>query len=269
MSTLLKKLRFVDETYATITFGYIRKMESELLSTQFQIPLEIKTLCLLYGIEYEQFDKYKHSKHLQISSSDDHKQNNVVQQIYDGCWYSVYGRAIIDPVEYPLAIYEWIFKFTRQDGKVGTSPSIGIISITKDDKYPLDAYCFNNIISNIANKYTFYAWQTGWANTRSTQKIQDAGYGRYAGLDRPEMIKMQLDINKRTLRFYRSDQDLGIAFTNIDMNKKYRLAISFANITHEIQLMHFSNFGFVEDTVIFEKKKEVPQFVSYKLEKVW
>ena len=236
MSTLYSRLKFVDDRCRNITFGYIRRIEGKLMSKEFEIPINIKNLCLLYYFEAEQFDK--HSTRLTVSSSNEHKQNDIVVQSVSGCWYCVYGRVIIDPQKHPSIMYEWTVKYKRDEKSIGTSPSIGIVSTNHTElENNLEYYCFMSYDND------FYCWQTAWKTARRRvdrdNDKQKPIYGDDFGLDCGDVIKMQFDTKNATLRFYKNEKDLGIAHKDINMNNKYQFAMSFANETHSMQLLDF------------------------------
>ena len=235
MSTSFNLLKYVDDKSRDLAFGYIRTMENKLQQpNQFEIPREIKNLCLMYYFEFEQFYEYDETV-LKVSSSSEHRHNDIVQQIATGCWYSVYTRFIIDPEQQPNAIYIWRVQFTRPIERYKkASPAIGIVSAEHN---PLNSYCF------MSYDHQFYCWQTAWQNARTTKQKGDSTlspeYGGQKGLDTGDIVTIELDIKNKWLRFYLNDRDLGIAHENINMDYKYKLGISFAHFGHKMQLLDF------------------------------
>lgn len=234
MSTLFSLLKYVDDRSRDLAFGYIR-LESKLQQlNQYEIPKEIKNLCLMYFFEFEQFYEYD-AKKLKVSSSSEYRQNDIVEQIATGCWYSVYTRFIIDPQQQPNGIFIWKVQFTRpQERYKKASPAIGIVSVEHN---PLDSYCF------MSYNHQFYCWQTAWQNARTMKEKGDASvspsYGGQRGLDTGDIVTIQVDIKNKSLRFYLNDKDLGIAHGNIKMEYKYKFAMSFAHSGHKMQLLDF------------------------------
>ena len=100
MSTVFSKLKQIDVRSKNIIYGYIRMIEGD-----WEIPMDIKNLCLLYFFESEEFEGY--DKKLKVSSSASDKHNDIAEQIDGGCWYCVFGKIIIDPMNSPSSIYIW------------------------------------------------------------------------------------------------------------------------------------------------------------------
>lgn len=245
MPSIFSKLKFVDKKSRQITFGYIRTIERNLKQ---EIPIEVKNLCLLYFYETEEFGHC--SEKLKVSSSTEDKQNDTVEQMDGTSWFSVFGKTIIDPQKTPSSIYIWKLEITAPN-HAHTSQSIGILEANMDhlkqqNTKPMDLYAFNT--SNIGLKY--YAWATGYGETDVAEngKNQHYPYGPSVGPTRDisrkklvNIITMELNIPKKTLRFILNDEDQGVACDDIDITRKYWLAISFAGVGFKAQILSFTS----------------------------
>ena len=237
---VLGKSRFVDDRTRDITFGFIRAIAHNL---EQEIPADIRNLCLIYYYETEEFAL--HSESLKISSSEENKHNDIVEQIDDGSWCSVLGKTIIDPEKSPSSIYIWQLKITAPNHDE-TSPTIGILEadmdyITKQNSdCPMDMYCFN--FSNFELQY--YAWATGYGETDISENQQGMHY-QYGSKDEineeklANIFTMELNIPNKSLKFSLNDEEQGIVSNNIDIEKKYCLAISFAGKGFKTELLSF------------------------------
>lgn len=220
-----------------LIFGYIRKLESKMLiQNSYDIPIDIKNLCLLfYFIYLDEFDK--HHPELQISSSSSKcgQCNDTVRSTIGGNWRCVYGKTIIDKTKNPnISIYKWTLKFSLNNFKMAP-PAIGIVSSIGNK--PIDRYCF--MTTNDCD-YDYYGWETAWSGLRDLHNLtQGKHYGQSPGKN--ALIIMELNVNEQTLKFYKDGEDLGIAFDKIDTEtNKYQLAISIYTLDHKIQIMDFS-----------------------------
>lgn len=229
------RLKYVDDRSKKIIFGYIREIESILSSYTPKFPEDIKNLCILFYFEFEQFDEC--SAKLQISSSSEYKENDIVEQIESSGWYNVYGKTIIDPKECPDAIYLWTLLFTKDVTRYQSifSPPIGIISVQKIKMISFDDYCFSGFTGP-----PFYCWETWNQRARLTGNLgKGKEYGKQKGLKQDDTVEMEFDVKNKSLRFYLNGNDLGIAHNDIDLDAKYKLGMSFASKTHKMQLINF------------------------------
>ena len=167
---------------------------------------------------------------MEISSSDESKTNDIVEQVIDGYWYSAFGKFIIDAKNNSNSIFKWTLRYTRSSGTI-SSVSVGIVS---NGKYNTDQYCFTNPCD-----YEFYAWETAWRCTRNkSRQNEQHNYGGYIK-DGQSIIIIELNLKNKTIRFFQNDKDLGIAFDNINMDLQYRLAASFAQQGNKLQIIDF------------------------------
>eukprot|EP01084_Bolivina_argentea_P273289 465481_1 len=236
MPTTFSKLRFIDERSKYLAYGYIKNIENTLNSNSQNIPIAIKNLCLLYYYETEEFGK--HSKTLIISSSRSNKQNDIVEVQQNNCsWICVYGKIIIEAKCNPYSIYKWTFKCKNDyidrcaDAR---APSIGIVSINQNDK-PTDIYCFTK-------RYDHFAWDFASEALRNNNiEFGSKQYSASKLFSYGDTIKMEFNIKNKSLRYYLNDEDIGVAFDNINTDHEYCLAISLYHDRDQIQLVDFQN----------------------------
>lgn len=146
----------------------------------------------------------------------------------------IFGHKIIKKLD--NCIYIWYFKIF---GDYFPDPMMTMLSpleIGITDKMDINDkennhyfYCSsgqkNSIISNSYFGYPF------------NQKYEQ--YGKAFGLN--DVIKMKLNVLKKTLRFYVNDKAQGIAFNDIvfGKNQKYKMALSINEKDISVQLIDF------------------------------
>lgn len=229
MSTAFK-LKLVDVRSKIIVFGYIRRIE-EVFADDQEIPKDIKHLCVLYFYETEEFDRYNHN--LKVSSSSSDKHNDMVEQISGGCWYCVFGKIIIDPMNFPSSVYIWRLRLIASELR-DFSPSIGIVEAGID--HSTGAYCF---AADDKRKHQYYCYATRYGEKEASS--YEGSYGPESGLTDKlvNLITMKFDIAAKALSFSLNNEDLGVAYKDIDTDKTYRFAISFAETGYKAQLLSF------------------------------
>ena len=119
------------------------------------------------------------------------------------------GTIIMDTNE--LKIVNWSFKVDI--GSIG----IGIISSNYEQT---DSWPFGKSKSN---NYAWYGCGTVWSDTFRTGYLNKADIPRFGNGD---IIKMELNIQEKRLKFYNNDQDINLQFDNIDASTTYQLAIA-------------------------------------------
>ena len=149
---------------------------------------------------------------------------------------SVFGKYVIPSSK--GGIYTWTFKVIHYD----TSLYIGITSDIAG-KFS-DCFAENTTGSNYA------AYYCGYKLSKGVKK----DYNSFKSLNHGDIMKMELDLNKKTLGFWRNDENLGPAYKNIDVGDKikYKMAISMLNKDTKIELSSFKVPSFDVD----EKKQD-------------
>lgn len=232
--TLSSKLKYVDEKCKYLASGYIRQFESQfMISNTKHFPIDVKHLCaLFYCYHCDEFDQ--HHAELQVSSSESDKYNDILSCPIGSNWRCAYGKHIIVPSENLNSIYKWTFKFLGTHFM--TTPSIGIISI--NGTLPLETYCFMTCQNC---DYNYYGYETAWSGLRDLKnKTKGIRYGDGDRVKNNDIIIMELNIKDKTLKYHKNGNDLGVAFKDIDVSCKYKLAISMFTRTQQFQIMDFT-----------------------------
>eukprot|EP01084_Bolivina_argentea_P212518 361225_1 len=222
---VFSKSQCIDERSRNLTFGYIRNIEN--INT---VPFGIKNICLLYYFETEAFGK--HGEKLIISSSSNRKCNDIVHRTDTGDVNCVFGTVVIGLDNYPNAIYCWSFKVTLYPSPMLNvwpfvqllydSPFIGIVSARK----AINNDCF----SKKEYAYNFYGRDTTWKSLKcNNYNLTIASYGAYDKIKSGDIIKMEVDLKNKSIKYFHNNKDLGFTFNEIDLNYKYYLGISFAD----------------------------------------
>ena len=123
-------------------------------------------------------------------------------------WIVGFGNVVIDPVIHYDLIFEWKIKASNRDTSVGIDASM---------RKFLSAYCFFG-----TNTSPYYAY----ANNGRIESNQQ--YNKSFSLQKQKanhIIKMQLNIPKRTLIFFNDDSKGYIASDKINTDYKYTMAV--------------------------------------------
>eukprot|EP01084_Bolivina_argentea_P209773 357244_1 len=210
MDELFMSLKDVDQSTKDIVTGYLQHCR-KLFSNNFypNIPSLVTHLCMQYYFIAEYF-----SAHGSIIYLNEKRTIATINENgYDEC--CAYGNIAI--TNNTPAIYKWHFRMIHPYSTI----YIGIDSSNKKcitAQYKNFTYCRQNSCS-------FYACSgtgTIYSNT--------LGYSRanYADMDwrTDDIVIMQLNAKKKTLKYYLNGIDKGIAFENIEFkDTQYHMAV--------------------------------------------
>lgn len=206
MSLEPKQVRNVNQRSKDLINGYIR-LEYE----NSNIPIAINHICLIYHLIKDGFGK--HGERLKLSSSNSGSTNYDVVETKSGDWKwnTVYGTVDIDTEKFKNMIANWTFKVDFKCGAIG---------IDSSNSQHTDTFCFGK-----ADDANNYGWHTnGQLFSSSEPHIRDALL-----FGPKDIIKMELNVAKKMLKFYKNDVDVNLQFNDIDTSKTYRLAVSLYN----------------------------------------
>ena len=207
MSLKLQQARAANQRTKDLTNGYIRSQHKNTA-----IPMVINYICLLYYLMKDRFGK--HGKVLKISSSKPNSEDyDVVEGHESPCvWATVYGTVDVNINKNVFG--SWTFKLDCANF------AIGIINIT--DLTNLDMttpfLCFGRASG------AHYAWY-GCGDLMSNEEYQKSEIQ----FDKGDIIKMEFNLSRKTLKFYKNDKDVNLEFIDVDLTPTYRLAISTFN----------------------------------------
>ena len=206
-NTLPEKKQAQDETLSLsnkyneyLICGFIRE------SFDYDIPENVQNLCMDY-LEYmvEKWDSNNVSSNIEING-------NIVsgKQSIEG-FQKVYG--ILDIKDYPLYILKWKLKIINVKWKsIGAYANIGI------GEYNYCGYSGEHIVKRGSTKYE-----------------QCIPYG--GKLTIGDTIEVVCNLEKKQISFIVNDQDLGIAYNEINIESNNKLCVSLKYPETEVQFL--------------------------------
>ena len=205
--SLIKLLKTVDNRSKDSVFGYIRQSRDE--SKDAAIPTMIQYCCLKYYFINEYFSKC--CIDLRISNN-----GRVVKSTDSGCQYrehSAFGNIIVNPSSKCITEYKWTVKLLELTGG-------GYFGLN-----PLNC-------PDAANSYGLglsrgSVWGNRICQSYSTGSVKN------------DIISMVLNVKNKTLSFHRNGKDLGNINCEIDMNRKYRMSVTFYKTDSCAQLLKY------------------------------
>ena len=204
--------------------GYVHEIEKQVVASQNHIiPCGIINLIIKYFIFKENFKIRGDDIHLLNK-----KHANKIENPRNN-WSSALGSFIIEPNKFP-AIYSWNFCFKLSSSSTDTTSSyiaVGIIEYSNDDEINL-SQCIYQLLSrhNAVKCYALYPIYTNDADNR---------------------ITMILDCQEKLVNFYINNVADGLTWRNIDISKRYRLAVSL--VCASVEITH-SSIDFVSNRII-------------------
>ena len=206
MSLKLKQARNANQRIKDLINGYIR-----LKYTNNNVPVVINYICLLYYLLKDKFGK--HGRSLKLSSSNQNSTDfDIVVHDNRSDWNTVYGTVEIDTSKYKNGIASWTVK-------VG-DPEI-LIGIDSSNHRHIDRYLTGD------DEDPYYAWYglTGCLHQLGSYHYKEK---MFVGGD---VIKVELNIAKAILKFYKNGEDINLQFDNIDTSKIYSVVVCPSLIT--------------------------------------
>ena len=205
--SLLNQIKQIDQRTKDVTFGFIRESTKSIKYTT--IPMMINYICLLYY--YVVFDKFiRCGKSIKIESSNS-KNNNIATSTpsVSSHYGSIHGNVIINPRRNPQVIATWTIKVNTSHCAIGIHSAYGTNSIS------------------FGSKYINYGWKGdgtimepnagGWSSGK--------GWFGYDGFGSGDVIKIELNIAKKQLKFYKNDEETDFEIGHIDLRKNYHLMV--------------------------------------------
>ena len=207
-----------------VVFGFARQAQKIL---RHNIPPLIIHVILSFFHVIEIFDKSACSDNILVNDECNEIQTKEKLKQHTG---TVYGSVAIDGQI--KCKYIWIFKIIIHKNIIG----IGIDASNKahtnqvfyDKRYNNGEFYASQILTDFTTKHCQARQGMLWRDLKG--QIQSG-----------DLIKMELDVNKKTLRYFVKDQDQGIAFDNIDFNNGniYHMAVYLMQHQTKIKLERF------------------------------
>eukprot|EP01084_Bolivina_argentea_P213605 362721_1 len=142
-------------------------------------------------------------------------------------WHTAYGLLSISSLS-EENIYKWTLKITRRI----TTPKICIGICSKRDDG-------NNAFHQKYDRF-FYCFCTKDGSKLSSFNRNNEYYSTPA--KHHDIIIMELNIYTKTLKYSKNCDDLGIAFTNIDIRQTYSLAVAIFGNDSKVELIEFEKY---------------------------
>ena len=210
MSALTNKIKDIDQRTKDLSVGYIRQSTKSITWTAIPIRM-INSICLMYY--YVLMDKFvRWGKSIKLTSSNGETNNIATSTPSVGIHYgSSHGNIIIDPKIHPKVIATWTVKVNSSNCAIGIHSEYGTNSI------------------NFGSKYINYAWKGDGQTLEPNHDGGDWSRGLWSDYDQfgsGDVIKIELDIFKRRLIFYKNDEDTNFAIDDVDISKSYHLMVT-------------------------------------------
>ena len=197
---MLNEAKKANQRAKDLINGYIRSQ----YSNNNVIPVVINYICLLYYLIKDKFGK--HGKLLEVSSNSG---SHIVESNNSSMiWNTVYGTVDIDVNKFTNMIVHWTFKIEYKYVVIGIDSS--------DSEY---TERFGWGTNNDKNHYGWY----GMGILYSKCPWEKSGNPQFV---KGDIIKMELNVPQKVLKYYKNDQDIELQFDDIDVTKTYRLSVS-------------------------------------------
>ena len=188
----LQQVKEIDERSKNLVCGYVRISNPIAI-----IPMDICYICLLfYYLIPEKFIKASDNLNIKSSDKDNNQEDDVAElqsipasELQGVSWLRVHGNMIIDPTLNPKAIISWTIKSKVEFCQIGIHSNY-TDAAQKDCDYEWYG----------ANNEDDYFWKG-------------------------DEIKLELNIPKEQITYYRNGKLSKVTFENIDLNKKYHLVL--------------------------------------------
>eukprot|EP01084_Bolivina_argentea_P168616 292379_1 len=252
-------LRHKIENTLTLVEGYCRKVENKLNYFQV-IPITVVTMVSFFI----QFGDLLHSPYtrldLKLTAN-----NKVVEKVtsanidMDWSWVTAYFKTMVDAT----AIYEWTTKWSKV---VRGEFYIGIV----DSNNIEPRYCKRDETTNTLLYFggggygkdynNFLLWNCGSSELLNTLNYKPGQLGTFWSPDAYKNIELQ-DMDIITVRlecdgvtgnlsYIHNNIDLGVAFNNIDLRRRWSLAVVLFRVGEKMILKEFQQ---ISDTQLYFK----------------
>lgn len=220
------RLAQIDNKSTKLVFGYIRLTHSCLLSSnRYELPIGIVHICLFYYHLTEEFDVSKHSDDIDVTI------DSAINKTSE--WNSVYGLVHIDKETFNDNIITWSIRIHAKNDPV---LEIGILEVKERENHSenffvaKDGYCYGLYVtsySQILDTHITFECSSKLGKIRIEPNSSD------------NLIRMELNVKNKTIKYYMNGVDFGIAWNDIDFSTKYSLCISLLKLDASVKLEKF------------------------------
>lgn len=231
----------IHKRYVKIVHGFVHLSTFEINNKlnvngkYLNIPDLILTLCTLFYNGNDHFISC--STKMRISKS---KPNCIVLQHQGMNWSTAVGSTIIDFKKNPTKLfYEWTIVSNTNEIFIGIDSTPNIRRLTDN---VLDSNIFN-----VYNEHKYYGWCSLGRNSAESLLVTNDKTSQFPVNWKHGIrgkIKMIIDCNNKQIIFVRDQQNLGITFENIDLSKKYHLAICLYKKGSWVQIIDETNYHY-------------------------
>ena len=212
-------VKYIDQPTTDTVNGYIKKQQNLLPHKEnpyYLIPPLVTHLILLYYFNNEYF--VNTPKGYIIS----HDKKTI--QKTEWSTVSMYGNIIIPSTR--SGIYYWSFKVLQVEVNL-------TFGITSDIEHSFESSFWSD--ENHSNYGAMYSGhKVSKANPEFNYSFDD--------LNNNDIVKMELDLNKKELSYWVNDKYIGPAYTDIDVGEdiKYKMAVDMMRQDTKVQFIDFS-----------------------------
>eukprot|EP01084_Bolivina_argentea_P304824 526530_1 len=254
MTETLRMIDHIDSKTRCIVFGFIRSIQI-LLAKDINVPSEIVCMCLLYYYNPEYFTTF--GSHITLLENGTVAKYNITGSTVEG--NTVYGNVEINQNDYIKCV--WTFKIVKllkyPTIAVGiTSAKTNVNDIFHTDYWDretamewndtLDPEEENSNVEQYANAYAYSMYGDTHTGMITHALVDDERAYEYSDdyygcvWKECDELKMELNVQNRTLKYYVNAKDQGIAVQNVKFreNTTFVMAIS-VNTPAEIKLINF------------------------------
>ena len=217
----------IDQSQKDLVAGYFRQIQSLMNKHEhayYDTPPLVVYLTILYYYIREYFTKC--GVGMKINETGD-----KIDTISLEGESTAYGNIEIDGSS--NRIYRWKIKIMS----IPQYSPIIAVGIDSSNKKWLNRYFYFK--HQDSSYYVYKFTRNRGFKYRNSRNEYANNYGH--GIDVGDIITMELDTNKKMIRFYHNGEDQGIAFENIDFseNKKYHMAVFLYDPDICLQLIDF------------------------------
>ena len=214
MSFDFEKLKLVSQKTTYLFFGFMHEIEKQFSMT---IPDLITFISIFYYYQFEYFTIGGQC----LDINDDKTIVTYNSYHITSPLNSVYGNIKID-VTQSMMTYIWTFKILN----IGCVAEMVIGIDNSDQKWIGDDFGANDW-NKSRTDYTFYAFSTDnaiYTNDNLERSFEVEILDK--GIEKNDMIRMELNAKERTLQYYKNDKIIECCIYNLMDDGAYHLAIS-------------------------------------------